>query len=128
MLPLRHPWVWLLLGWALVISVVVGSLVPASMLRAITLSDKIMHAGSYFLLMIWFAGLYRRNKHPWVALALLLLGIGLDVLQLDTATRTFDVADIAADAVGIVVGLALSMLVLEGWCQRLERALRALSG
>lgn len=123
MLPLRYPWVWLLLGWALVISVVVGSLVPASMLRAITVSDKIMHAGSYFLLMIWFAGLYRRDKHPWVALALLLLGIALDVLQLDTSTRHFEVADIAADAIGILLGLALSMWVLEGWCRRLERAL-----
>lgn len=123
MLPLRYPWLWLILGWALVLSVVIGSLVPASMLRAITVSDKILHAGSYFLLMIWFAGLYRRDKHPWVALALLLLGIALDVLQLDTSTRHFEVADIAADAIGILVGLALSMWVLEGWCRRLERAL-----
>ena len=108
--------------------VVVGSLVPASVLRAITVSDKILHAGSYFLLMIWFAGLYKRNKHPWIALALLLLGIALDVLQLDTATRTFDLLDIAADAAGIALGLTLSMLLLEGWCQRLERGLKALTG
>lgn len=128
MLSLRYPWLWLALGWALVLFVVVGSLVPASVLRAITVSDKILHAGSYFLLMIWFAGLYKRNKHPWIALALLLLGIALDVLQLDTATRTFDLLDIAADAAGIALGLTLSMLLLEGWCQRLERGLKALTG
>lgn len=130
MLPLQHGRVWALLGWALVIAVVVGSLVPAGVLRPLTaaLGDKALHAGSYCLLMIWFGGLYERAKHPWIALGLLLLGIGLDLLQLDTATRSFELADIAADAIGILVGLALSMLVLEGWCQRLERRLRALAG
>jgi VanZ family protein len=128
MLPLRYPRVWLALGWLLVLSVAIASLVPASVLRAITVSDKIEHAGSYFLLMIWFAGLYRRSSHPWIALGLLLLGIGLEVLQLGTTTRTFDVRDMLADAAGILLGLVLSMWLLEGWCQRLERGLRLKAG
>jgi VanZ family protein len=130
MLPLRHPRVWTLLGWGLVVAVVVGSLVPAGLLRPLTvaLSDKVLHAGSYCLLMMWFGGLYPRNRHPLVAVALLALGTGLDLLQLDTATRRFELADIAADAVGILIGLALSMTLLEGWCQRLERGLGASAG
>lgn len=126
MLPLRHPRVWLALGWALVIGVVVGSLVPGQMLRSVGVGDKIMHGGSYFLLMVWFAGLYSRKVHPIIAVVLLLLGAGLDLLQATTKTRSFDLHDIAANGLGIVVGLLLSLWLLEGWCQRLERRLAAL--
>jgi VanZ family protein len=113
------------LGWLLVLGVIVGSLVPGQMLRAITVSDKIMHAGSYFVLMVWFAGLYRRTRHPLIAAVLLALGIALDLLQGTTKTRTFDLLDIAADAAGILAGLLLSVWFLEGWCRRVERLIAA---
>jgi len=122
-LPLRYPYFWLSLGWMLVIGVVVGSLLPAPIMREITppISDKLMHFTAYFALMIWFAGLYPRAKHLRVAGALLLLGIALDVLQgTATTTRNFELLDIAADAVGIAVALGLAYWLLEGWCQRLE--------
>jgi VanZ family protein len=125
MLAVRYPWVWLSLGWLLVLSVIVGSLVPGEMLRAITLSDKIMHAGSYFVLMVWFAGLYHRSKHPILAAVLIGLGIALDMLQGATRTRTFDLQDIGADAAGVLAGLLLSIWFFEGWCLRLERYLVA---
>jgi VanZ family protein len=124
MLSLRYPYVWLALGWMLVIGVIVGSLLPAPILREITpaVNDKIEHFSAYFVLMMWFGGLYPRAKHLSVAGALLFLGIALDVLQgVATTTRTFDLFDIAADAVGILVALVLSFWLLEGWCQRLER-------
>jgi len=69
--------------------------------------------------------LYRRNAHPIIGVVLLLLGIALDMLQGTTKTRTFDLHDIAADAVGILIGLVLAFWLLEGWCQRLERRLAA---
>lgn len=124
MLPLRYPYAWLALGWLLVIGVVVGSLLPGPVIQEITppINDKIEHFSAYFVLMIWFGGLYPRAKHVSVAAALLFLGISLDVLQgVATTTRTFDLFDIAADAVGILVALALSFSLLEGWCQKLER-------
>jgi VanZ family protein len=120
-LPLRFPWVWLTGGWLLVLGVIVGSLVPGELLRAITISDKVMHAGTYFVLMVWFAGLYRRQRFVPIAVGLFLLGIALDVAQGGTATRTFDLLDILADAVGVVIGLVVSLLLLGGWCQRIER-------
>ena len=125
MLPLRHPWLWLALGWLLVLTVIVGSLAPSPMLSAITIRDKALHAGSYFLLMVWFAGLYPRGRQAVVALVLLALGIALDVLQAGTATRTFDLHDILANALGILLGLILSLALLAGWCQRIERLLTA---
>jgi VanZ family protein len=108
----------------LVIGVVVGSLLPAPIMREITppISDKLMHFTAYFAMMVWFAGLYPRAKHLRVGGALLLLGIALDILQgTATQTRSFELLDIAADAVGIAVALALASWLLEGWCQRLER-------
>jgi VanZ family protein len=124
-LELRYPWLWLILGWALVDGVSVGSLMPSTMLRAVSISDKVLHAGSYFLLMVWFAGLYRRKAHGIIAVVLVALGVGLDVLQGGTATRSFDVRDILANSVGVLVGLVLSLWLLEGWCQRVERFLLA---
>jgi VanZ family protein len=118
---LRFPWVWLTGGWLLVLGVIVGSLVPGDMLRAITISDKVMHAGTYFLLMVWFAGLFPRTRLLLIAVTLIGLGIALDVAQGGTATRTFDLLDILADAVGVAVGLVLSVVLLGGWCQRVER-------
>jgi VanZ family protein len=123
-LPLRYPRLWFSLGWLLVIGVVVGSLLPAPIVREITpaISDKLMHFGAYFSLMIWFAGLYPRAKHLPIAGALLFLGAALDVLQGTlTTTRSFELLDIAADAVGILVALALASWLLEGWCLRVER-------
>ena len=123
MLTLRYPYLWLSLGWLLVIVVIVGSLLPGPVIQQITppVNDKIEHFTAYFAMMIWFAGLYPRAKHLRVAGALLFLGIALDVLQgTATTTRNFELLDIAADAVGIAVALGLAYWLLEGWCQRLE--------
>lgn len=124
MLPLRYPRFWLSFGWLLVLAVIVGSLLPAPIIREITpaISDKLMHFGAYFVLMVWFAGLYPRGKHVLLAVALVALGTALDILQgTATRTRSFDLLDIAADAVGIVVALVFSAWLLEGWCLRVER-------
>jgi hypothetical protein len=121
MLPLRFPWLWLLLGWVLVIGVCVGSLMPGGSVPDLRLSDKMLHAGSYFLLMIWFAGLYPRTRHVWIALVLFALGLTLDVLQGNTRSRSFDPRDVVANATGILIAFALSFWLLEGWCRRLEQ-------
>jgi VanZ family protein len=120
MLPLRFPWVWVLLGWVLLIGVCVASLIPAADLPVVGISDKIEHAGSYFLLMLWFAGLYPPSRHLWLAVGLFALGAALDVLQLGTTSRHFDLRDIAANGVGIALAFALSYWLLGGWCQRVE--------
>jgi VanZ family protein len=121
LLPLRYPWLWAIAGWLLVLGVATGSLVPGPALPELRVSDKVEHAGAYFLLMIWFGGLYERRRHGMIALGLVALGVALDLLQMTTKTRTFDVADIAANSLGVLLGLCLSLFVLGGWCQKLER-------
>jgi VanZ family protein len=123
LLPLRFAKFWSVLGWLLVAGVIVGSLIPGSAVPSIGLSDKIMHAGAYFILMVWFAGFYRRGLYPAIAIALLAVGTGLDLLQLLTETRSFDWYDVAMNSSGIAAGFVLSLLLLGGWCQRVEERL-----
>ena len=121
MLPLRYPWLWRFAGWLLVVGVVAGSLMPGHSIPSVASNDKVLHGASYFLLMLWFAGMYRRSHHLLIGLGLILLGAALDALQALTTTRHFDVGDIVANAVGVLVALVLSYWLLEGWCQRMER-------
>ena len=107
--------------------VILGSLLPGPVIKEITppLNDKLEHFSAYFALMIWFAWPVSARKYLRIAGALLLLGIALDVIQgTMTTTRSFELLDIAADAVGIAVALGLASWLLEGWCQRLERLTR----
>jgi hypothetical protein len=122
-LPLRYPKLWAAMGWLLVAGVVVGSLMPGSAVPSIGLSDKVMHAAAYFTLMVWFAGFYRRELYLPIAAVLIALGIGLDLLQRLTATRSFDWYDVAMNCSGVAAGLALSLLLLGGWSQRVEQRL-----
>jgi VanZ family protein len=84
-------------------------------------SDKLLHAGSYFILMLWFAGLYPRERYALIAFLLLALGLALDLAQGFSSSRVFDMRDVAANAGGIIIGLLLARLVIGGWCQRVEQ-------
>ncbi len=64
--------------------------------------------------------LYPRSSQVWVGLGLVALGVALDLLQGLTATRTLDPADMAANTLGVLAGLALSLTILHAWCQRVE--------
>jgi VanZ family protein len=119
--PLRYPWVWWTLGWLLVAGVVVGSLMPGSWVPGFSPRDKLLHAGSYFILMVWFSGLYRRERHLAIALLLLAFSFALDVAQSATPSRVFELGDVAANAGGILIGLLLARWIFAGWCQRVEQ-------
>jgi VanZ family protein len=124
LLPLRFPKLWSALGWLLVAAVVIGSLMPGPVVaEVVDLNDKVMHAGAYCALMVWFAGFYPHRAYPVIATGLVALGLALDLLQRLTETRSFDWYDVAMNSAGVVVGFALSALLLGGWCQRIEQRL-----
>ena len=123
MLPLRFPKLWTALAWLLTAGVIVGSLMPGEVVAAMHVRDKILHAGSYFILMVAFAGLYRRGLYPIVAAVLVALGLSLDLLQRLTDTRQFDWNDVGMNCAGVAVGFVLSWWPLGGWCQRVEQRL-----
>ena len=131
MLPLRFPWFWLMVGWLLVLGVSIGSLIPQSALELVgrfDIPDKLLHAGSYGALMMWFSGLYARRYYWILIVVLLLLGLVLEFVQRALGYRSFELMDIAANLSGIIVGTAAALAWLGGWCQRIEQQLGLRAG
>lgn len=110
------------------VAVVVGSLLPShsSAIRALErlpFSDKAEHTAMYALLVV-LPGIRERRRVVLVAaLSAILLGIGLEVAQLLTGWRDFEVADMLADAVGVCLGLAFAAVFRA--TERIETAERA---
>lgn len=99
---------WLGLGWLGVGGVVVLSLIPSPP-TGVEHGDKLGHAGSYALLMWWFAQAWlRRDTRTLTAAGLLALGIALEFAQALTGYRSFSVADMAADGLGVALGWLLA--------------------
>lgn len=112
--PLRHRNAWLALWLAGVTVLVVVCLVPSPDLPDLKVSDKLEHALAFALLAGSAVQLFERWRAlVAVAFGLLALGIGIEFAQaLFTTTRAMEAADVAADAVGIVAGLATALTPL----------------
>jgi VanZ family protein len=122
LLALRHPRLWLVSGWILVILAIIVSLIPAHELPKMGgLSDKTEHIVGYLALALWFAGIYPRSRYPMIGFALLIMGISIEALQgAMHVGREADLRDVYANAIGTVGGLTLALAWLGGWAQRLE--------
>jgi hypothetical protein len=119
---LPHARLWYLLGVALTVFIVVMSLLPLKDLPAMRVSDKIEHAAAFTALAAWFGGLLPQRHYAWLAVALLVLGGGIEVAQkLMGLGRMADPRDLVADGWGIAFGLTLCALGLRHWAQRVER-------
>jgi VanZ family protein len=118
---LAHRRLWLALGFVLVAAVIVSSLVPAGPPMPIPGFDKLGHAGAYLVLMVWFAGLNTRRAWLWVALALLAMGIAVELAQgAMHMHRTAEALDVLANAAGIGFGAVLAAGGAAAWPQRVE--------
>ena len=121
---LRLHTLWLWIGWAVVLSVVYLSLTPQRISLPIAQGDKVGHLAAYAALMLWFAQLYSSaNRRLTLAGAFLALGIGLEFAQLLTDTRTFEIADMLADGVGVAIGWLVAPPRTINFLSRVEAAL-----
>lgn len=117
---LRLRWLWLSLGWALLVLAVVASLAPVQPGPGLPIPDKLLHGLGYFGLMTWFGGIYRQVRYPVIAAGLFALGIGLEFAQEAFAERVFEIADMVANGMGILAGWFAAVAFLGHWCQWLE--------
>ncbi len=122
MLPLRFGPAWLAVGWLGVAAAIVASLWPGGVPLPFSVWDKIQHGSGYFVLTLWFTGLYPREKYPRIGAACFLLGVLIELLQGLTPTRSMEFADVVANAAGVAIALAASYAALGGWAARVERA------
>ena len=97
---------WLLAGWLGVVAAFVFSLNPATAeAPLIPHGDKLTHLASYATLMFWWAQLFTApRQRVALAIALILLGLSIEVLQGFTPDRQSDVLDALANTTGILLG------------------------
>jgi VanZ family protein len=115
---------WLTVAWLLVAAVIYLSVTPRPPDIPLDEGDKYGHLIAYGTVMLWFAQLYE-GRRRWLAVAgLVALGVGLEYVQRWTGYRSFDVWDIAADAAGVLAGLAVAPPRLPNFLAATERLLR----
>ena len=127
MLPLQHARLWRALSIVLLLFVLAAALAPSWWFdtRAEALSwfehaDKWLHGFTFLFLTLWFSGLVARRAWLRMTLWLLLFGLLIEACQLLVSYRMADWVDLAADALGILLGMAIASAGLGGWGLRLE--------
>jgi len=131
MLPLRFAARWRVASIILLILVLIGTLMPAvwfwpdrdGFVSWFVHVDKWLHGITFVLLAVWFAGQYRRKSYWRIGIGLLFFGVLIEACQRLVTYRSADWLDIAADAGGIAVGLAVAMAGLGGWSLWIENRL-----
>ena len=121
MLPLAHARAWFVASALLIAAVAYFSLVPNPPVPMPGNVDKVEHAAAYLFLAVWFTGLVGRGHFWKVALSLALLGLAMELLQHIMALgRQADPRDLAANVLGIAIGVTLGARLTGGWALRLE--------
>lgn len=96
-------------GWLYAAAIVWLSLTPSPPQIDVANGDKLGHFLAYGGLTFWFCWLYRDWKTRlayaagWIA-----LGVALEFAQRATGYRTFEIADMAADSLGVLIGWGIS--------------------
>lgn len=115
---------WIVGGLAMALAIVVASLLPSTSLPSVQVWDKFEHAIAYFALAAWFGGIVRPDRYLGLALALLALGIAVEISQQAMGLgRTADLRDVLANACGIALGLFIALRGVSGWMRGIERLL-----
>ena len=89
-------------GWAWAAAIVWLSLTPSPPQVDVEHGDKMGHFAAYAFLMFWFAQLYRRRAA--YAAAFIAMGVGLEIAQGALGFRMYDLADMVANALGVLAG------------------------
>lgn len=89
--------------------------------------DKLEHLLAYCILMGWFGQLHGSIKHQSIfAISFCLIGISLEFIQGWSGYRLFDVADMAANTLGVLLGWWLSRALFAGILLHVDRGISQL--
>lgn len=124
MLPLRFAPFWAAIGWLGVALALILSLWPGGVPLPLHFWYKAHHTIGYFMLALWWLGLYPRARYLLVAAGCFTLGILIEGLQAFTATRSAELDDVLINGVGIAFALLVACLGMGGWALKLEQLAR----
>ncbi|GMR18265.1 MAG: hypothetical protein BMS9Abin33_0671 [Gammaproteobacteria bacterium] len=118
---LKYRKLWLSVAWILITSIIVLSLIPSLPDSGFNHGDKIGHITAYALATWWLVQLYPSSRYLLITLALVSLGILLEVAQGFSPYRHFDVYDALANTTGVAAGWLVNKTVLGATVQKLEK-------
>lgn len=122
--PLSALRVWQVVGLAMIVTVIYMSLQRHPVdTSGVQFGDKYAHMSAYCGLMAWFGMLMHRLKHWLPAVFFIAMGISLEFVQGWLGYRAFELADMAANTVGVALGYALCATTFQNGLQLFERRL-----
>lgn len=91
-------------------------------------SDKVAHFLAYGSLSLWFGMIFTgRGRQLGIAVAIAALGASLELLQGFTEYRSFEIADMIANAIGAALGWGLAQTPLKNGFAWVERRIDAVA-
>jgi VanZ family protein len=102
----RYRKLWLTLGFAMVLAILLLSLLPGKSLPNVPTGDKINHFIAYSSLMLWFSQLFP-GRRLQIAIACVAFGAVIEILQPIVSDRYFEGWDNVANAIGVSIGWLL---------------------
>ena len=103
--------IWVLIGWAMVAGIVWLSLTSAPPKVEFEASDKLGHLLGYGTLMFWFSQLYTRTSRVLYAAGFAAMGVALELAQAQLGYRSYEVFDMYANALGVLLGWAAALVL-----------------
>ena len=122
---LRYHRFWLFLGFLLVLGTLITSLMPLKMeSHGMPHQDKLMHITGYGMLTLWFLQIVRNQSALiLIPLAMVMLGISVEILQGLTHYRYPDRMDALANGLGCLGAALLALTPVRDALLKLERFL-----
>ena len=103
---------WLAIGWGLVATIIWLSVTPRPPDLGVEHGDKLGHFLAYGAVTLWFGQLYPRlATRAAYAAGFIAMGIALEFVQRWLGYRSFEVLDMVADAIGVVLGWTAASVV-----------------
>jgi VanZ family protein len=121
---LKYRFLWLAMGYALIIAVVFLSLTsnPIDMDTGLSFEDKLFHALAYFVLMFWFGQIYHdKFQRNMIAMVFIFMGFTLEYLQSFDVNRFSEFGDMVANVAGVALGFYLMLTGAKNLLLKVER-------
>ena len=113
---------WRITGWTVVAVAWYVALDPSPVdLSAIQFGDKLVHTTAYLGMMLWLSQCYARQRRLTLAVFFIAMGVVIEFLQGWSGYRTFEVADMIANTLGVIIGWLISYTVAGKLFYKVER-------